>query len=190
MEVVVIRNLLLQSCSYLVKYKSKNILIDCGDSCEKYIRENNIQLECILLTHCHQDHICGLHELLNSQPKVKIYCSQLTFLGLQDEDMNLSYIIPEYSCIFDYGENILILKEGKQYIEGVEMHILATPGHSDDCLAFIIGKNIFTGDSYIPFAKVFSKWPRSNSFLAKQNEKKLIQLVEENKFIIYPGHWR
>ena len=74
-------------------------------------------------------------------------------------------------------------------INGLEIEVLSTPGHSDDNFTYIIGNNIFTGDSYIPFAKLFTKWPRSNKQQALENEQKLKQLIKERKLNVYQGHW-
>lgn len=182
------QNELLQSASYLVD----GILVDCGN-CPKiseYLQQNKTIAKAILLTHCHLDHIYGLCNFLKQYPKTKVYCSQLTAQGLKDERMNLSYIIPDTPFQFEFDDNVVVIDQGKQTIEGIEIEVIATPGHSDDCFTYIIGNNIFTGDSYIPFAKVFTKWPKSNKQLALENEAKLKDLIEQRDLNVYPGHWQ
>lgn len=186
-----LKNKLLQSCTYVI-VSNGLWLIDCGDYLQIYeylALQGDQELKGILLTHCHQDHIYGICELLKFYPQTKIYCSFLTAQGLKDDKMNLSYIIPEYSFNFEYDENIVLLEEGKHTIDGLEIEIFATPGHSDDCLTYIVGNNIFTGDSYIPYSKVFTKWPRSNKRLAIENLQKIKRLIHERNLNAYPGHW-
>lgn len=192
MNIKQIKNKLLQSCSYLIEIGNSQYLIDCGDIAQIF---NIINCECrelkgVLLTHCHQDHIYGLSGLLKRYPRAKIFCSEITAKGLTDDVVNLSYIMPEYSLEFIDERNVEILNEGKQCIAGLEVEVIYTPGHSDDSLSYIIENNIFTGDSYIPFAKVFSKWPRSNKFQALENEQKLKNMIQERNLIVYPGHWQ
>lgn len=190
-KIEAINNTLLQSVSYLLVVENKLIVVDCGDY-EKMIKAIGINREpaIILLTHCHQDHIYGLTKLLDKYPNASVYCSLLTWYGLRDEEQNLSYIIPEYSFAFTQDKQVAIIDDGIQSLEGISIEVLSTPGHSDDCLSYIIGNNIFTGDSYIPFAKVFAKWPRSNKALAIENEKKIIDLINERQLNVYCGHWK
>lgn len=185
MNITRIENELLQSATYLFD----GYLVDCGDS-EKIIEAfGGRELKGTFLTHCHQDHIYGIEKVLNRYPQAKVYCSQKTFIGLHDDTLNLSYIIPEHSFCFTQDENVVILEDGVYTIDGMRVEVISTPGHSGDCLSFIIEDNIFTGDSYIPFAKVFTKWPTSNKALALENEAKLKELITARGLNVYPGHW-
>lgn len=190
-KVKVIHNELLHSVSYILSLKDKLIIVDCGDY-EKIIKTIGLNRKpvAILLTHCHQDHVYGLSQFLEQYPFVTVYCSQSTLDGLKNEEQNLSYIIPEYPFVFNKEEQVVVINEGIQMIDGFPIEVISTPGHSDDCMSYIIEDNIFTGDSYIPFAKVFTKWPRSNKVLATENEKKLINLINKRQLKVYCGHWK
>ncbi len=55
--------------SLIVRYKGKNILIDCGEGTQVMIRKSGFSLkkiDTILITHFHADHIAGLPGLLLS----------------------------------------------------------------------------------------------------------------------------
>ena len=190
-KIEVIHNELLKSASYILTIEDKLIIVDCGDY-EKMIKAIGINREptAILLTHCHQDHVYGLIKMLDKYPNVSVYCSLLTLEGMKNEEQNLSYIIPEYPFVFTEEKQVIIINEGVQYIKGITIEVLSTPGHSDDCMSYIIGDCIFTGDSYIPFANVFTKWPRSNKVLAVENEKKIINLINNRPLNVYCGHWK
>lgn len=185
MEITTIQNELLQSATYLFD----GYLVDCGGF-EKIIEAlGGRELKGIFLTHCHQDHIYGIEKVLNRFPLAKVYCSQKTLEGLHNDTLNLSYIIPEHSFCFTKDENVVILEEGIHTIDDMAIEVISTPGHSEDCLSFIIEDNIFTGDSYIPFAKVFTKWPTSNKAMALANETMLKELVTARGLNVFPGHW-
>lgn len=188
MNSVLIENSLLQSASYIIG----KFLIDCGDgdAILKVADEYNIKITGIFLTHCHQDHIYGIPKVMSRFPKAKIYCSQMTHKGLNDEHLNLMYIMPEYAYTFEYNDNVVELTEGMHLIEGVEIEMIICNGHSNDCQSFIIGDNIFTGDAFIPFAKVFAKWPTSNKKFAIESEQKLLQIAKHRNLTIRPGHWQ
>lgn len=185
MDVIQIENDLLQSATYLFD----GYLVDCGDSEKIILALEGKELKGIFLTHCHQDHIYGIEKVLTRFPHTTVYCSQKTWEGLKDDKLNLSYIIPEHSFCFKQDENVVVLDEGSHTIDGMKVEVISTPGHSEDCLSFIIEDCIFTGDSYIPFAKVFTKWPTSNKALALENEAKLKELITARKLNAYPGHW-
>lgn len=188
MTPILIKNSLLQSASYIIG----NFLIDCGDgeAILKVVDEKNIEIRGIFLTHCHQDHIYGLPVIMKHFPNVKIYCSEMTLRGLNDDHLNLMYIMPEFAYTFIYNDNVVVLNEGNHIIENVEIQMIVCNGHSNDCQSYIIGNNLFTGDAHIPFSKVFTKWPTSSKLLAIESEQKLLQLAEQHNLIIRPGHWQ
>ena len=185
MEIKTIQNELLQSATYLFD----RYILDCGNAKKIMNALDGNDLKGIFLTHCHQDHVYGLEKILKEYPNAKVYCSQKTREGLKDDNLNLSYIIPEHSFQFTHDENVVILEDGTYTIDDLKVEVISTPGHSEDCLTFIIDDNIFTGDSYIPFAKVFTKWPTSNKALALENEIKLKEIVQNRNLKVFPGHW-
>ena len=162
--VIIVKNRLLQSATYFVD----NYIIDCGDGdvILKVADDNLIEIRGIFLTHCHQDHIYGLPKVLERFPNAKIYCSSMTHRGLKDEELNLSYLMPEFSFPFIYDDNVVEITEGVHLIDNMKVEMFISEGHSNDCQSYIIDGNLFTGDAYLPFAKVFTKWPTSNKKLA------------------------
>lgn len=186
MNITCIENELLQSATYCFD----GYLVDCGDSDKILNVLEGKELKGIFLTHCHQDHIYGIEKVLVRYPLAKVYCSQRTLEGLEDDNLNLSYIRPDYSFQFDKEENVVVLDDGIHHIDNLIVEVISTPGHSEDCLSYIIEDNIFTGDSYIPFAKVFTKWPTSNKSLALENEAKLKDIAETRNLKVRPGHWQ
>lgn len=184
-------NNLLQSCSYIVE-SDFLILVDPGESSPliDFIIESKKKVKAILLTHCHADHIYGLGEILNKTPNIPIYCSQITSVGLFDSKLNLSFLFPDYHLDIPHSLEINVISEGEFMINELKIRVLDTPGHSDDCLSFFIGEHVFTGDSYIPYSKVFTKWPRSQKDLAERNETKLVEIIKHNNFNVHPGHWK
>lgn len=186
MNITLIKNPLLQSSTYLID----DYLVDCGEPQKVFDALGNRELKGIFLSHCHQDHVYGIQQVLQKYPDVNIYCSEKTLNGLKDPHLNLSYIIPDYSFSFDKEENVVILTEGKHQIGNLQVEVLSTVGHSEDCISFIIENNIFTGDAYIPFAKVFTKWPTSNKMEASQSVHKLLDIIKERNLNVFPGHWK
>ena len=59
------------------------------------------------------------------------------------------------------------------------MRVMFTPGHDVSCISYVIGKNVFTGDSYLPGIKTVMNFPRSNRALALKNTAMLKQLEQQ-----------
>lgn len=169
MVVVPLKNKLLHSVSYLFG----NYIVDCGDGAAilEKAKEQVTEIRGIFLTHCHQDHIYGLPKVMERFPDAKIYCSEMTHKGLLDVSLNLSYIMPEFSFPFIYNDNVVELTEGIHQIDDMTVEMIICNGHSNDCQSYIIENNLFTGDAYIPFSRVFTKWPTSNKELAAESKK-------------------
>ncbi len=115
------------------------IIIDPGDE-EKtlitYIKDLNLDLKYILLTHGHVDHV-GAVDGLREAFSVPAYISKT--------DMN--YIEKKKMSFGTMRRADYFLNEGDDLYFGKEkITILETPGHSKGSLSFLIGGILFPGD--------------------------------------------
>ena len=48
--------------------------------------------------------------------------------------------------------NVELLEDGMvlELFSGEPMRVIFTPGHDVSCISYVIAKNVFTGDSYLP----------------------------------------
>ena len=193
-QVYTIVNDILQSCTYILTKQDERgaYLVDCGDiePIISFIEENNLHLEGLLLTHCHYDHIYGLKDLLLKYPNIKVYASEKTFRGLTDDDLSMSYLYTdeEFSIHLSAEEMIVIEDKNSLIMWGNQINCFPTPGHDVDCMTYVIGDAIFTGDSYNPNSPVFTKWRNSNVDMAIKNEKLLKEMIDVKHLVVYPGH--
>ncbi len=115
------------------------IIIDPGDeeqSLIKYIKDLNVDLKYILLTHGHIDHV-GAVDGVRDAFKVPVYISKA--------DMN--YIEKKKTTFGTMRRAEYFLKEGDDLYFGKEkIEIIETPGHSKGSLSFLIGGMLFSGD--------------------------------------------
>ena len=96
------------------------------------LREKNVEIQEIICTHWHHDHIGGAPELAKAWPGVKI--SKLS-------DPHDRELLPEFA--FQPIENGQIFT-----CEGATLEAIHTPGHSDDHLCFLFPEEnaLFSGD--------------------------------------------
>ncbi len=75
--------------SILLQDKGKSILIDCGPDFREQINKNNVKnIDAVLITHCHYDHIAGIPELPRATKllnhSIEVYAARNTMQGLKE----------------------------------------------------------------------------------------------------------
>jgi glyoxylase-like metal-dependent hydrolase (beta-lactamase superfamily II) len=112
---------------------------------KEYMESKGLDLCYIFETHAHADHITAADWLKNNYPKSMIGIGegitkvQKVFRNVFNLDKNFTITGSQFDLLL--RDNVK-LELGKQTI-----HILHTPGHTDDSISYIIGENIFIGDT-------------------------------------------
>ena len=152
------------------------------DALLNHIKEKDLKLASVLVTHYHPDHIGGgmgghsiegIAELLEKDP-VKIFVHKLEaegvkkVTGVSDTDLN----------IVESGDHLTI---GENDIE-----FLHTPGHTPGSQCFKVNNNLVSGDTLFVQGCGRGDLPGSNSEDMFHSLQKLSALPDET--ILYPGH--
>ena len=110
----------------------------------QFVRERGLQVEWILETHAHADH-------LSAAPFIARELGGRNAIGegirrVQAAFRELLNLGPEF--IADGRQFDHLFRDGETFrIGSVEGRVLATPGHTDDSLSYLIGDAVFVGDS-------------------------------------------
>lgn len=183
-------NRIFNSRTYILSKEGNNgaWLVDCGDTDRVLELLEGKNVEGVLLTHVHSDHIYGLEALMKIFPKVKIFTNDAGIEALKSPRLNISRYHTEYPDIsIEAPGNILLLKDSDTFeILGVPAIAYETPGHAPSCLTYIVEDKAFTGDAYIPGVGVFTGFPHSNRKQAQESVERILQLA--SRCIILPGH--
>lgn len=165
-----------------ISYKIGNSLIDPGDEWEEF--EN---VDAVLLTHAHFDHIYGLNRVAELNPAVKIYTNVYGGKALLSDKLNMSRY-HDSPFIFKYEEKIINVDNEEEINIGDDLTARAyfTLGHNPSCITWVIGDAVFTGDAYIPGVKTVTNLPGSNKLLAHQSELLIIKISQGRR--VFPGH--
>jgi glyoxylase-like metal-dependent hydrolase (beta-lactamase superfamily II) len=152
---------------------------------KQFIAEGG-KIEAILLTHGHFDHIEGLPELQKTTG-APVFISARDKDKLCDDTANRAVFhfdgdFPHYT-----GEVKLLCGGEKLVFDCAEMDVIACPGHTAGCLAFIADNKIcFSGDF------VFKRGIGRTDFDDSDELAMLLSLKEfkaqKENLEIYPGH--
>ena len=180
----------INSNCYIVSENKKAFVIDPGAEGEKinnYLSEHDLDLEFIINTHGHFDHI-GANKFLKNNYDADILAHPRANIKFSDPEKNLS--------LHFFNRRIVSPPLDKEIHDGDEINfnnkilkILYTPGHSEDGISvYIKSKEIlFSGDCI--FANGYGRTDLYDSNfkeLKKSISEKLLTLPENTTF--YSGH--
>lgn len=180
----------LTNCYIIQDEESKEtMVIDPGGQPEKIINMLKIldaKLKYIYLTHCHIDHIGGVH-LLQEKLGGKVLIHRNEAENLYDDNINLSSYIGSDEIKLEadsrVDDNDLI------HIGKLEFRVIFTPGHTEGSSSLYCEKEkmLFSGDTL--FRGTWGRTDLPTSCLEDIMDSitnKLIILPDDT--IVYPGH--
>lgn len=138
-------------------------------------------VKAVLVTHCHYDHVLSVATFQKQGAKVYMSESDERFIC---SDLNLApYVLNKQIDPFVVDNRLI---EGDLQIFGYNVNVLFTPGHTQGCSVFLIGDNMFSGDTL--FKDTFGRCdlPDGNMSSMVKSVKKLFALTKDYK--VYPGH--
>lgn len=157
--------------TYLVASRAggEALLVDpVGEHVPQYlrlIRELNLKLVYAIDTHVHADHVTGLGEL-----REQAGCA--TVMGEQTKA----------ECVS------LRVKEGDALdVDGLKLHALYTPGHTDDSYSYRLADRVFTGDTLLIRGTGRTDFQNGDPYAQYDSLfNKLLKLPEQTR--VYPAH--
>jgi hydroxyacylglutathione hydrolase len=173
-------------------------LIGCGETGEAAVvdpawdvpaiwaaaKKLGLRLRHVLVTHLHPDHVNGLEELLEvADMKAYINAEEIGYaramaarFGVSIEFMNR--LAAKIQPVPDKG----VIHVGKLAIE-----CLHTPGHSPGSLCFLVGKNLFSGDTLFVDACGRVDLPGGDAEKMWWSLNRKLRLLPDD-VMLYPGH--
>ncbi|MBQ6631336.1 MAG: MBL fold metallo-hydrolase [Romboutsia sp.] len=164
----------------------KCAVVDPGGASDKilnYIRANALELEYIILTHGHGDHIGAVNKI-KSQTNVKVIAHNDEKELLNDNRKNLSYSM--HCGPQQLDADIYVNDKDKLELGNLKLSFIHTPGHTKGCMCIRVNDDMFTGDTL--FAGSIGRTDLYGGDY-RQIEKSLKKLSKfEDKVKIHPGH--
>ena len=174
--------------SYIVadEASKKALVIDPGvnyDSIMYSLKENKFELQAILLTHGHCDHIADVPKL-KSQADVPVYAhvkeNEILMRGELNYSKNFGLGLIEFSAD-------QLIKDGQELdFEWIKFTVIHTPGHTKGGVCYLNGDTMFTGDTLFAGSMGRTDLYGGNEEHMKASLQKL-SMMDEN-INVYPGH--
>lgn len=132
--------------TYLIGAGRKRVLIDSGEGIPEYtnliaqyVETTGIEIEAVLLTHCHHDHVNGVQPLLNHHYLGSKINKKAVYKFRREGDELYPFKVQSF-------ENEQVFKG-----EGFTLKGFHTPGHADDHLVFWLQEEqvLFSGDNVL-----------------------------------------
>lgn len=178
------------NCYIVWDSKGIGFIVDPGGYAEcvaEFIRDNHIEVEYILLTHGHADHLGGIQEVRNlAQYGVAIHTEDADCLT--DARKNLSAAMG-HSFVLSSADKLLSDGEHLQ-IGDLGVEIIHTPGHTIGGVCYYIKDEsdeiLICGDTLFYRSIGRTDLPDGNELTLINSLRKLERFNDELK--VYPGH--
>lgn len=159
-----------------INFISANKIID-------YIREYNLNVEWILETHAHADH-------LSAAPYLQDYLGGKIAIG-----KNITIVQNTFGKVFNAGT--IFKRDGSQFdhlfsdneefnIGNLVVKVLYTPGHTPACVSYLVGDSIFVGDTlFMPdYGTARCDFPGGDAAVLYQSIQKIFTLPDDTKIFL------
>lgn len=181
----------LQANTYLAVDEKTNegFIVDPGGYNKvltKEVRNNDVKIKYIILTHGHSDHICGVNEHKAEFPDAKIVAYKDEEAMLENPNLNQS---PGFGVPYSTKADILVSDGDELKVGDVTLKFIHTPGHTEGgmCIYVKEAKALFSGDTLFRQSIGRTDFPGgSYKEIMDSIRKKLFLLPDDTN--VFPGH--
>lgn len=188
MKVMTIVSRVLSANCYMLTGNGEACLVDPageGEKLELLIKEQNLTLDKMLLTHGHFDHIGAVEYLRKAFPDSKVCIHKFDVEMLSNDDLNCLNLfrfkrdrISNADILLEDGDKISLCSE--------EFTVMNTPGHTKGSVCYIGNGVMFSGDTLMKDAVGRADLPTGNEQELKDSLLKIKELDDD--LIVFPGH--
>ena len=177
-----------QSCAILdsvldFDYAAGRTDVRSADEIIAFVRDNGLEVEWILETHVHADHLSAapyLHEALGGKTGIgaKITVVQEVFGKAFNAGTEFARDGSQFDRLFEEGDTFAI-----GHLEGRVLH---TPGHTPACLTYVIGDAAFVGDTlFMPdYGTARCDFPGGDARTLYRSIQKVLALPDETRLFL------
>ncbi len=164
-------------------YAAGRISYESADEIIRYIEENGLELEWLIETHVHADHLSAapyIQEKLGGKIGVgaNIKVVQDVFGKIFNEGTEFERDGSQFDALFEDGDSYRI--------GNMEVQVLHTPGHTPACMTHVVGDAAFVGDTlFMPDAgSARADFPGGDAGTLYDSIQKVLALPDETRLFM------
>jgi glyoxylase-like metal-dependent hydrolase (beta-lactamase superfamily II) len=161
---------------------SGRISTESADAVIDYVRASDLEVDWILETHVHADHLSGapyLQEQLGGKVAIgaQVGTVQETFKRI----FNLADLATDgsqFDRLFADGDTF--------HLGSIAAHVIATPGHTPACVTYVIGDSAYVGDTlFMPdFGTARTDFPGGSAAQLYDSIQRILALPDETRLFM------
>lgn len=166
-----------------IDYAAGRISYEAADKLIAHVVSHDLKVEWLIETHAHADHLSGA-------PYIQAKLGGKIGIG-----ENIKIVQDVFGKIFNEGTQFqrdgsqfdALFKDGDTYqIGGLQVHVMATPGHTPACMTHIAGNAAFVGDTlFMPDGETArADFPGGDARVLFQSIKKVLSLPDEMRLFM------
>ncbi len=148
------------------------------------LNELSLKVKYIVLTHAHSDHICALDALCDATD-AKVCIGRGDDLALSDGMLNLCMYFGVESPM--HKANILLDDNDTIGVDGFNMTVISTPGHTPGSIALYSGNVLISGDTLFYESVGRTDFPKGSTNDLMNSIKNKLYILDPST-VVYPGH--
>ena len=163
--------------------KSGRTRTTSADKLISFVQEKNLQVEWILETHTHADHLSAAHYLKKKMGGKIAIGAAIT--NVQDVFKRIFHLEPEFRS--DGHQFDHLLQDGETFAIGaLTVEALSVHGHTPACMAYRIGDAVFVGDTlFMPdVGTARCDFPGGDAHTLYRSIRKLLSLPAETRLFM------
>lgn len=156
---------------------------ESADQIVAYVQSHNLQVQWIIETHVHADH-------LTAAPYLQAKLGGRTVIGAQ-----VSVVQQVFKKIFHTGEDFRadgsqfdrLIRDGEKLLIGdLELRAMHTPGHTPACMTYLTGDAAFIGDTmFMPdYGTARADFPGGDARALYHSIRKILALPPETRLFL------
>ncbi len=170
-------------CSVLFEWSGYNILVDTAtDFRQQALRECIEQVDSVLYTHAHADHLSGA-------PYIKLKTGAKVGIGEHIREVQKIFrpVFNATDLAGDGSEFDHLFADGETFkIGDLTVEVIATPGHTPACISYKIDDAVFVGDTlFMPdFGTARADFPGGDARQLYRSMHRLLRLPDETRLFM------
>ncbi len=175
------------NCHILETAEKHAVAFDIGGDTDRllaFLREQDLTLQLILLTHGHFDHINGVYDVQQATG-APVYVHALDAHMLTSAVDSLAEQVGA-SCFFPVRDFHTLTKATRFTVDECTITVLHTPGHTAGSVCYLCGSYLFSGDTLFCRSVGRTDFPTGSTAQMRESLHKLGALTED--YTVLPGH--